>query len=256
MAGTAVVTGGASGIGRRTVERLLDDGWTVWIFDLPRTAADEQIIPAVALGRCRFQACDVRDAQSVAAAFSAVTRESDGLDALVCSAGVMIPGALEAIETEQVDQMIAVNLRGPWLSVRAALPLLKKNGHPGNPSRIVLVGSVAGLRPKTGNGFYSATKAALHVLAGVLGSELAPAGILVNAVAPGSVATPMLRAAAGADDKSGYRPSGAAPIGRIGQPDDIADVILFLLSQAANFVTGTVLPVDGGTRAAFVAREI
>jgi 3-oxoacyl-[acyl-carrier protein] reductase len=92
------------------------------------------------------------------------------------------------------------------------------------------------------------------VLTGILAVELAPSGIVVNAVAPGTVATPMIEALAGLGEDSGFKPSGESPLGRIAQPDDIADVILFYLSDAAKYVNGTVLPVDGGTRAAYVKR--
>src|SRR5690606_6934175 len=119
------------------------------------------------------------------------------------------------------------------------------------PSRIILLGSVSGIRPKVGSGFYAATKAALHALTGVLAVELAQDNILVNAVAPGTVNTSMIRAAQSAATGSGYKPSGTSPLGRIAEPEDVTAVILFFLSDTSRYVTGTVLPVDGGTRAAF-----
>jgi NAD(P)-dependent dehydrogenase (short-subunit alcohol dehydrogenase family) len=250
MAKTAVVTGSASGIGRRTVERLLAEGWTVWALDLSENALAEQVKSFDAGGRLRTHPCDVGSAQSLQAAFDAVTRETDSLDALVCSAGVTLTGALHDIAEDKVDRMIDVNMKGPWLTVRAALPLLQKKASVAAPARVVIIGSIGGIRPKVGNGFYSATKAAVHVLTGIFAVELAPT-VLVNAVAPGTIDTPMV-AAAKAGGAGAYKPSGDSPLGRIGQPDDIADVTLFFLSDAAKYVTGTVLPVDGGTRAAFV----
>jgi NAD(P)-dependent dehydrogenase (short-subunit alcohol dehydrogenase family) len=248
---TAVVTGGASGIGRRTVERLLSEGWTVWAFDLSEEGLAQQAMTLNRGGRYHTQRCDVSDVESITAAFDAVRRETDTLDALVCSAGVTLTGSLEEIPAKHVNLMIDVNLKGPWLTVRGALPLLREKASATDPSRVVIIGSIGGIRPKVGNGFYSATKAAVHVLVGIFAVELAPT-VLVNAVAPGTVDTPMVTAAASAAGTSGYKPSGDSPLGRIGQPDDIADVTLFYLSDAAKFVTGTVLPVDGGTRAAFV----
>jgi NAD(P)-dependent dehydrogenase (short-subunit alcohol dehydrogenase family) len=114
-----------------------------------------------------------------------------------------------------------------------------------------MVGSCSGLRPKIGSGFYAASKAALHVLTGVLAVELAPSGILVNAVAPGTVATPMLEGARTPREGMLYTSSGESPLGRIAQSDDIADVILFLLGDHAKYVNGSIIPVDGGNRAAF-----
>jgi NAD(P)-dependent dehydrogenase (short-subunit alcohol dehydrogenase family) len=153
---------------------------------------------------------------------------------------------------QQVDLMFGVHVKGPWLTIRESLPLLRKDSSVADPARVVIVGSVGGIRPKVGSGFYSATKAAAHVLAGIYAVELASSGVIVNAVAPGTVDTPMVAGMAKAGSSSTYKPSGDSPLGRIAQPDDIADVILFFLSDAARYVNGTVLPVDGGTRAAFV----
>lgn len=241
---TAVVTGGGSGIGKKTVERLLAEGWTVWSLDLK--------VPAQAHSgeRLRFLACDVSNADSVKRAFETIRAQCARLDALICSAGAIRVGSLEEHTPEQVDLILGVNIKGPWLCVREALSLLRQDASTLNPSRVVIMGSVAGIRPKVGAGFYAASKAAIHVLTGVLAVELAPSGVIVNAVAPGSVETPMMHEVAGGS----YRTSNDSPLGRIAQPDDISDVIMFYLSDAAKYVNGTVLPVDGGTRAAFVKR--
>lgn len=246
---TAVVTGGASGIGLRTVERLLAQGWNVWSLDVAHASAD-----SAAGSRLRCHPCDVADPRSVAGAFQAIRASASRIDALICSAGVVRIGALAAQDVRDIDLMIDVNLKGTWLTVRQAIPLLQAGASTADPARVVIVGSIGGIRPKVGSGFYSATKAAVHVLAGVFAAELGPSGVLVNAVAPGTVATPMADAVAQPGSESGFMPSGPSPLGRIAAPDDIADVILFFLGDAAKFVNGTVLPVDGGTRAAFIKR--
>lgn len=252
---TAVVTGGASGIGRRTVERLLDLGWTVWSVDRSAPSLAEQAARAGAGERARLRTatCDVRRPDDVARAFAQVASDTGHLDALVCSAGVTVTGALAELTPEQVDQALDVNVKGPWLCIREALPLLRARGTVDSPSRVVVVGSTSGIRPKVGAGIYGAAKAAVHVVTGVYAVELAPLGIVVNAVAPGMVNTPMIeeiRRNTSPTSRFGF--GGPSPLGRIAEADDVADVILFFLSDAAKFVNGTVLPVDGGMRAAFV----
>jgi NAD(P)-dependent dehydrogenase (short-subunit alcohol dehydrogenase family) len=130
--------------------------------------------------------------------------------------------------------------------------VLRKAARPDHPARIVLLSSVAALRPKIVSGAYAASKAAVSQLCRVMAVEWAPSGVLVNALAPGTVDTPMIHAVSDPATSQGYRPSGVSPIGRIAQPDDVVGVITFLLSDAARYVTGTTIPVDGGTQAAFI----
>ncbi|MBV7482132.1 SDR family NAD(P)-dependent oxidoreductase [Bordetella sp. BOR01] len=254
MAKIAVVTGGVSGIGLQTTNRLKEKGWKVWALDRAEPGPEAKAAIEDGSGAVSYVKCDVADAKSVRAAFDVIHQQTRKIDALICSAGVLGTGSLEDHTPDQVDLMMDVNIKGPWLTTCAALPLLRKDASAENPARVVLVGSIAGIRPKVGGGFYGATKAALHVLAGVFAVELAGSGVLVNAVAPGTVATPMISALRGSSGAARYRPSGDSPLGRIAQPDDIAKVILFFLDDAAKYVTGTVLPVDGGTRAAFIPK--
>ena len=244
----AVVTGATHGIGRATVERLLQAGWDVWGFDLEKQAA-----PAVPSGRkYRHQYCDVSDPASVKNAFDAVRRETDTIGALVCNAGLTIVGELTEISIEDVDRMYAVNLKGPWLTIREGLDLLQKNASVEDPSRAVLTGSIGGMRPKVGNGFYSALKQAAHTIANVLAVELAATGVIINTVAPGTTDTRMSRESArSAKPSSKFKVSGTSPLGRIGKPQDIANAIMFFLSDEAKYINGAVLAVDGGTRAAY-----
>ncbi|MCC3304343.1 SDR family NAD(P)-dependent oxidoreductase [Sneathiella sp. HT1-7] len=250
MKKTAVVTGAASGIGRRSVERLLNAGWTVWALDLSHEKLAAFETPDCT-GRYYHRACDVSSASEIKEVFEAVSRENQSIDALICSAGVTLVGSLMDFPEEATDKLIDVNLKGPWLTIRGAYPLLKYNSNMADPARIVIVGSVSGIRPKVGSGMYSATKAALHTLTGVLAVELAKDGITVNAVAPGTTDTPMAQQAAENAGSSGFQLSGTSPLGRIADTDDIVDAIEFFLGSSAKYVNGTVLPVDGGTRAAY-----
>ena len=252
MIKNAVVAGGASGIGRCAVERLLRDGCRVWALDNSAPGLERLAQDFAYSDRYAGIECDFADVEQVRTAFDQIAHHTDRLDALIYSAGVVTVGSLEELSPDQVDLMIDVNLRGPWLTIRQALALLRKEASQDNPTRIVIVGSIGGIRPKVGTGMYGATKAAAHVLVGIYAVELADSGITVNAVAPGTVDTPMARSVGGASVSSRFKPSGTSPLGRIARPDDVADAIAFFLGDTAKYINGTILPVDGGTRAAFV----
>jgi NAD(P)-dependent dehydrogenase (short-subunit alcohol dehydrogenase family) len=245
----AAVTGAASGIGQAACQRLLEAGWTVFGLDLARDRL-AAVGDAFGIYQHRFRplVCDVANAASVSEAFSKI----EALQALVCCAGVLRTGLLETMPIADFDLVFNVNLRGTFLCAQTALPLLRAGVTPLSPARVVLLSSIAALRPKVTGGVYAASKAAVSQLCRVMAAEWAPSGVLVNALAPGTVDTPMVRAVSDPGASKGYRPSGMSPIGRIAQPDDVVDVMMFLLSNAARYVTGTTIPVDGGTQAAFI----
>jgi NAD(P)-dependent dehydrogenase (short-subunit alcohol dehydrogenase family) len=249
MTKIAAITGAASGIGQAACRRLLHAGWTVYGLDNARDRLD-----AVAAGEARFRPllCDVSDAARVGAVFREIAASSPALNALVTCAGVLRTSLMEDMPIEDFDLVLNVNTRGTFLCAQQALPLLRAGATPDNPSRVVMLSSVAALRPKIVSGAYAASKAAVSQLCRVMAAEWAPSGVLVNALAPGTVDTPMVAAVADPLSSKGYRPSGVSPIGRIAQPDDVVDVMMFLLSDAARYVTGTTIPVDGGTQAAFI----
>lgn len=247
MGKQAVVTGAASGIGAACCRDLLSKGWTVFGVDRSvdglnalqdhSTEIGEKFIPLI---------CDVSDADAIRRTFAKVNDYTDAIDALICSAGVFRTGPLASMEIEDFDQLFAVNTRGAWLTARAALPLLEQSS-----GRIVFVASSAALRPKVGGGAYAASKVALTYVCRVLATEVAEKGILVNAIAPSTVDTPMTEALIQNASRNGYNVSGTSPLGRIGTTDDITSVISFLLGPGASYITGTILPIDGGTSAAF-----
>ncbi len=249
----AVITGAASGIGLATTRRLLDEGWTVIALDISDnqlTAAREALSSHA--NRLSTLVCDVASPAEVELIFAQIKLRHPSLNALVCCAGVLRLGSLEDMTVEDFDLVFNVNARGPWLCARAALPLLRMAAAAGQVARSVLLSSLAALRPKIGGGAYAASKAALGQLTRVLAVECASSGVVVNAIAPGTVDTPMIRAVSDPAQMGRYRPSGASPLGRVAQPDDVASVVWMLLGEDARYVTGTTIPVDGGTIAAFV----
>ncbi|SDV50738.1 SDR family NAD(P)-dependent oxidoreductase [Chitinasiproducens palmae] len=247
MGKIVVLTGAASGIGRASATRLAAAGWTVVMLDRAFDTAWRAVD-----ARSFAMHCDVSEPASVEAAFAAIDTQLGTIDALVCSAGTLRIGAIVDMSIADFDALYHVNTRGAWLVARAAVQLMRKRRDPAALRRIVFVGSISAIRPKVGNGAYGAQKAALHTLTGVMAAELGGEGILVNAVAPGTVDTPMIQAMQDASQTGRYRPSGTSPLGRVAQPEDVAAVIEFYLGDQSNYVTGTVIPVDGGTRAAFV----
>jgi NAD(P)-dependent dehydrogenase (short-subunit alcohol dehydrogenase family) len=243
MTRNVAITGAASGIGKAAAQRLASQGWEVFALDVAPIPAAPSVTPLV---------CDVSDVASVATAFERIAARAPKLDALICCAGILRIAPLAEMAVEEFDRVFAINTRGTWLCARAAFPLLKAAAVPGSPARVVFLSSVAALRPKISSGAYAASKAAVSQLTRVIGVEWAEHAILVNALAPGTVDTPMIHAVSDPAKAGRYRPSGASPVGRIATPDDVVDVIGFLLSDAARYVTGTTIPVDGGTQAAFV----
>jgi len=243
MTRTVAITGAASGIGKAAARRLASQGWEVFALDIAPITAAPNVTPLT---------CDVSDTAGVSTAFERVAARARKLDALICCAGILRIGPLAEMPVEEFDRVFAINTRGTWLCAKAAFPLLTAAAQPGTPARVVFLSSVAALRPKISSGAYAASKAAVSQLTRVLGVEWAEHGILVNALAPGTVDTPMIHAVSDPTKAGRYRPSGTSPIGRIASPDDVVDVIGFLLSDAARYITGTTIPVDGGTQAAFV----
>lgn len=244
MSRIVVVTGAASGIGAHTAARLRADGWHVVGMDLATTA-----MPAPAADFTPL-ACDVRDPAAVQAAFAQATRGGK-LNALIACAGILRTGPIAEQTVEDFDLVFDVNVRGLWLCAKYALPALRQAASVGETARMVLLSSIASIRPKVNGGVYAASKAAVSQLTKVLAVENAADGVLINAVAPATVDTPMVRPAL-SSNAGNYKPSGNSPLGRIAEPEDVVRLIRFLLSDEAAYMTGTIIPVDGGTSAAFV----
>ncbi|HLG84690.1 MAG TPA: SDR family oxidoreductase [Bradyrhizobium sp.] len=245
----ALVTGAARGIGLATAKRFLAEGWRVALLDieaelLRNAVAGLEAMGSGAIGSTLALHCDVSDAAQVAKAMDQVASRFGRLDALVNNAGVAVFAPL--LETSDTDwnRILAVNLSGPFICTKAAVPLLREAGN----SAVVNITSISAVRASTLRSAYGTSKAGLAHLTKQLAVELASLGIRVNGVAPGPVDTAMAKAVHTAEIRADYHD--AIPLNRYGLEDELAEAIFFLCSERSSYITGQILAVDGGFDAA------
>jgi NAD(P)-dependent dehydrogenase (short-subunit alcohol dehydrogenase family) len=237
----AVVTGAGKGIGRAVAELLAARGAAVAVVDVDSSAAGAV---AKEIGGVAIEA-DVSDAASAERAVARALEELGRIDVLVCSAGIQRYGTVVDTPEETWDEVLGVNLKGAYLMAKHAVPHLVGSG----AGAVVNVASVQAFAAQRGVAAYSASKGGLVALTRAMAIDHAPV-VRANCVCPGSVDTPMLRHAAElfADDpEEAIREWGAMhPLGRAAQPEEIAEVVAFLASPAASFITGSAILADGG----------
>jgi 3-oxoacyl-[acyl-carrier protein] reductase len=238
---TALVTGAGSGIGKSIAETYAREGARVTIADINLDAAQET---ARGIGNNAIAVrCDVTRKAEIAAAVKETIAAFGALDILVNNAGAThVNKPMMEISEDEYDRVFAVNVKGLFQFCQAVVPHFRERGG----GVIVNIGSTAGLRPRPGLSAYNATKGAVHTLTKTLAVELAPDRIRVCAIAPVATDTPLLPSFLGTAPGQREKFIATVPLGRLAQPQDIADAALFLASADADFVTGNIVEVDGG----------
>jgi NAD(P)-dependent dehydrogenase (short-subunit alcohol dehydrogenase family) len=241
---TAVVTGGTRGIGLMMARGLLEAGASVYISSRKADACALAAKELSQFGRVSAIPADLSTEAECLRLAAEVGSHEQSVSILVNNAGATWGAPLEEFPASAWDKVVDLNLKAPFFLTRAFLPLLEAAATHDDPARVINVGSIDGLHvPSLPTYSYSASKAGLHHLTRVLARELGPRKITVNAVAPGPFESKMMAATLAA---AGDAIAAAAPLRRIGRPDDMAGVAVYLASRAGSYVTGAVIPVDGG----------
>jgi len=242
----AVVTGGSRGIGAMIASGLVRAGCRVYITARKKDACDAKAAELSAFGECVSLPLDLAAAGGVDDFIRVISEREERLHILVNNAGATWGAPLSDYPLEAFDKLWNINVRALFALTVRSLPLLRAAAAAEDPARVINIGSIDGLGvPAMETYAYSTTKAGVHMLTRHLASTLAAESITVNAIAPGPFDSKMMAFALG-DPQTRAAIAGNVPLGRIGEPDDMAGTVIFLASRAGRYLTGAVIPVDGG----------
>lgn len=238
MSEVAIVTGGSKGIGLAIVEKLANQGYKVYNLDIVTSDIGE------------YRHCDVRDVASVQRVIADICEREERVDVLVCNAGIHRSANIEQTSEAMLDEVIALNIKGAFAATQSVLPLMRE----AKRGSIVYISSDQALVGKRNSFAYNLSKAALASMTKTTALDYAEFGIRANAVCPGTIETPLFHSAidnfcasTGADkDAVVAEESALQPLGRLGQPEDVANLVAFLVSEEAGFITGSLQVIDGG----------
>ena len=240
---TVVVTGGTRGIGMMIAAGFVAAGATVVVASRKADAVEAAVAELSRSGRCSGFSADLSTEEGARQLADEVAARHDRVDVLVNNAGATWGAPLVEHDTASWDRVLNLNVQGIFHTTKFFLPLLEGAAAPDEPSRVINIGSIDGIHvPVLESYSYSASKAAVHQLTRHLAKRLAPT-ITVNAVAPGPFESKMMAATL---EAFGDQIAAGAPLKRIGRPDDMAGVAIFLASRAGAYITGAIIPVDGG----------
>lgn len=244
---TALVTGGSRGIGLMIARGYVESGAKVYISSRKADVCEAAAAELSRNGECIALPADLSQMTEIERVANELDNREDQLDILVNNAGATWGATVDDFPEKGWDKVMDLNVKSIFFLTQKLLPLLDRSASTENPARVINIGSIDGLHLSLFDNFsYSASKAALHHLTKMTASHLASRHILVNAIAPGPFATPMMDPMI---ETMGDEIRAAIPLDRLGEPEDVAGVAIFLAARASAYMTGAIIPVDGGIMA-------